>query len=314
MKNNLISEVDRIKNLMLINEASGGVWDSVIAGLKNITKNESVLERQLDDILTKVKTNKINPKELVDKLSVLGMSLDGNTLVKYVEIMITGLDTATKTQIKQISTGLKDGTIQLVTAKNALSQIGQTGSVDDLLEKYADELSIPSVKKITKTADDYWKEIELTGWYKQNVPERIQGELRMRVSNILNSNPNTYDQFESAVKKAFSNIDIPPSNWKKFLKFWETIKSTKGLSLKQSWNMSKTGFAVTLLATSIAILYGFVTKIAIPLYQWINSIGGDDAPDVIDAAKKAQETTPEETKPKETTPQDKTSTGTPVKI
>jgi hypothetical protein len=68
MKNNLISEVDRIKNLMLINEASGGVWDSVIAGLKSITRNDSVVVRELDDILTNVKAGRINPTDLVNKL------------------------------------------------------------------------------------------------------------------------------------------------------------------------------------------------------------------------------------------------------
>jgi hypothetical protein len=236
------------------------------------------------------------------------MSLDGNTLVRYVELMTTGLDDVSKSQIKQISNKLKDGSIELVDAKNALSQMGQTSSVDGLLEKYADELSSSSVKKITKTADDYWKDIESTGWYTQNVPERIQGELRMRVSNILNSNPKTFDEFESVVKKAFSGITIPPSQLKKLNNFFELLKAKKGLTWKQTWNLASGSLKVSIIVVAVLTALGLYRKSSnMTLFGPLINSGKEEVSDIFKAGDEANagssdNSQPQETKPQETKP------------
>jgi hypothetical protein len=227
MKNNLISEVDRIKNLMLINEASGGVWDSVIAGLKSITRNDSVVVRELDDILTNVKAGRINPTDVQNRLSILGMSLEGNTLVRYVESMLMGpyLDDLFKNQFKQISKGLKDGSIELVDAKNALSQLGQTNNIDDLLEKYADELTsssskinnlknITSPNRVKKFIDEmeilYSTELRKGGKKSVVVRDKLNQLKQLTDPNISEASLNA---IREKIVQDLQKIDTPSSNW-----------------------------------------------------------------------------------------------------
>jgi hypothetical protein len=311
MKNNLISEVDRIKNLMLINEASGGVWDSVITGLKSITRNDSVVVKELDDILTNVKAGRINPTELVNKLSVLGMSLDGNTLVRYVELMTTGLDDVSKSQIKQISKGLKNGSIELVDAKNALSQMGQTSSVDDLLEKYADELSISPIKTTTKTSieliDDVRKAFPRT-------PIEVFDQIKI-LSNQIDKLPTDVQKFDFVMDKIDELTNIYSKNKKlyreEFLNTVRHYKETILTILPKIRNPKKfvltllgivailaAGCAIRSVSSAVGELFSVETNKWSEILRKICLASGNSG-----SESQPQETKPQETKPKEPKPQ-----------
>lgn len=332
MEKSILTEINRFKELMnlsIINEGRDDLVSDVVNSAKKVfsraTPNsaEDVFNKNIINAATDTQKLKMilasNPKlarkvlkqAIVDSGDKFFMDVEGRILY-YIDSGMSSSEIKNKVEgffDKNVKGDLKDEYIETYNTSIDLLSSGRKTS-NEVFGRDVTPFQ-PKPKPQVKTDEDYWKDMELTGWYKQNVPERIQDELRMRVSNILKSNPKSFDEFESVVKRAFSGIDIPPSNLKKLNSFFELIKAKKGLTWKQTWNLAAGGVKTSIILVAGLTAFGlYKTAKNIPILGRLINSGIEGVSDIFKAGDDAnagssdnsqtQETKPQETKPEDT--------------
>jgi hypothetical protein len=144
MEKKLITEIKRIKYLMVINEG-GGAWDTVAIGLKRLLKRGDPLFTEIGSLSTKLANKTISDTEFLKRISSLSLSLDGDIFKRYVEIVVSEFEDLPRSQLSQIFREVKAGNMEKSAAQDIARQIGTVNETDNMLVKYIDELPVTKV-------------------------------------------------------------------------------------------------------------------------------------------------------------------------
>lgn len=143
MEKKLITEIKRIKDLMILNE--GGTWETVAIGLKRLVKRGDPLFTEIGSLSTKLANKTISDAEFLKRISSLSLSLDGDIFKRYVEIVVSEFESVPKGQLDQVFEAVKTGQMEKSAAKDIARQIGTMNETDNMLVKYIDELPVTKV-------------------------------------------------------------------------------------------------------------------------------------------------------------------------
>lgn len=140
MENNIISEITKIKKLMLLSEAPAKPYDELFLALRKLFGKElgPTELRYLDETIGKYNTGQINAAKLLDDLAFLSYSLSDQLFVKFTETLIKHLDETIKKRLSVTFSKLKRKEINITTTETVIDGMTIPGSeMNTILKRYA---------------------------------------------------------------------------------------------------------------------------------------------------------------------------------
>lgn len=277
MEKSIINEVDRIKKLMLINESTppGNTWIDVLEGLKLLVGKKSG-GNKIDEFIRDFKAGRLSSDGLLNKLSIMSITLSDDTFKKFFETILQGLDRNVRQQINDIVNATRKGDMELDDAQYALRMIGQTDEIDDMMLKYLD-----LNKKITKSTDpsilDPYNRIPTTEDIINKLRAKFANDKRAQEfitkaeSNLRRYIPKSKGEAEEIIKNNEELIKAAlgnPSNWQKVKNYMINNWATKMMA----------GFFTALGVTAIFMvtMKAFGLSGLTPIKNFLIALGFDD--------------------------------------
>jgi hypothetical protein len=140
MDNSIISEITKIKKLMLLSEAPVKLYDELFIALRKLLGNKLTPDALdlLDDTISKYRRGQITPQKLFDDLATLSISLSDELFVKFTQTLIKYLDKTIKDKLLVMFSRLKKKEINITRTETIIDNMTVPNSeMNVLLKRYA---------------------------------------------------------------------------------------------------------------------------------------------------------------------------------